>query len=120
MEARHWIELVSLWTPFRAAFAWGWGAGDAVWLMVLKRVFLLLPIGSVCMGYWASVLSLPTIVVRSRRRTFVSLMLVGGSGRGYYNVTGTLEADGSIHGRLTRRGPTEPSYYDFTGKRDAS
>jgi hypothetical protein len=75
-EARHWIGLLSLWTPFKAAFAWAWGAGDANWLMVLKRTFLLLPIGTVVMGYWTSVLSLPTIIVRSRRRTFVSLMLV--------------------------------------------
>jgi hypothetical protein len=46
--------------------------------------------------------------------SFVSLMLVGGPGRGYYNVTGTLNADGTIHGRLTRRDPTAtPPYYDF-------
>src|SRR5262252_7246734 len=76
MEARHWISLVALWTPFKAAFAWGWGSGDAIWLMILKRTFLLLPIGAAFMGYWTTVLSVPTILVRSRRRTFVSLMLV--------------------------------------------
>ena len=76
MEARHWISLVALWTPFKAAFAWGWGSGDATWLMLLKRTFLLLPIGAAFMGYWTTVLSVPTILVRSRRRTFVSLMLV--------------------------------------------
>jgi len=76
MDARHWIELVSLWTPFKAAFAWGWGRGDATWLMLVKRIFLLLPLGAAVMGYWTSILSIPTILVRSRRRTFVSLMLV--------------------------------------------
>jgi hypothetical protein len=76
MEARHWIDLVALWTPFKAAFAWCWGAGEPPWMLLLKRIFLLLPLGAVCMGYWSSVLSLPTIIVRSRRRTFVSLMLV--------------------------------------------
>ena len=75
-EARHWIDLVALWTPFKAAFAWGWGAGDSTWLMLLKRIFLLMPLGTAFLGYWTSVLSLPTILVRSRRRTFVSLMLV--------------------------------------------
>ena len=76
MEARTWIQLISLWTPFKAAFAWAWGASDPAWLMIPKRVFLLMPIGAVCASYWATVLSIPTIVVRSRRRTFVSLMLV--------------------------------------------
>ena len=46
--------------------------------------------------------------------SFVSLMLVGGPGRGYYDVTGMLDADGSIHGRLTRRdAAATPPYYDF-------
>src|SRR5215471_12852817 len=65
MDARHWIELVSLWTPFKAAFAWGWGRGDATWLMLVKRIFLLLPLGAAVMGYWTSILSIPTILARA-------------------------------------------------------
>jgi len=76
MQARYWIELVALWAPIKSAFGFAWGAGDPTWLLVVKRVFLLLPIGAMAMSYWASVLSIPTILVRTRRRTFVSLMLV--------------------------------------------
>ena len=75
-QAQYWIETVALWQPMKSAFLFAWGAGDPVWLMVAKRIFLLLPLGAVTLGYWTSVLSLPTIVVRSKRRTFVSLVLV--------------------------------------------
>ena len=54
-----------------------WGAGDPFWLLLAKRIFLLLPLGAVAiLGYWTTVLSLPTIVVRARRRTFVGLVIV--------------------------------------------
>jgi hypothetical protein len=60
--------------------------------------------------------------------SFVSLMLAGGPvARGYYNVTGTLAPDGTIHGHLERRGagqnpppalqPGQVPAYDFTGTR---
>lgn len=75
-ETRLWIETIALWQPMKIAFEFAWGAGDPTWLLVAKRMFLLLPLGAVVVGYWSSVLSLPTIVVRSRRRTFVSLVLV--------------------------------------------
>jgi hypothetical protein len=39
-------------------------------------MFLLLPLGAAVLGYWTSVLSIPTIVVRARRRTFVGLVIV--------------------------------------------
>jgi hypothetical protein len=62
------------------------------------------------------------------RFSFVSLMLAGGrTARGYYDVTGTLEADGAIHGVMTRRGaganpapPLQPGQlasYEFSGSR---
>src|SRR5258705_12557951 len=75
-QVEYWVQVVSLWQPAMAAFAFAWGAGDPVWLLVLKRIFLLLPLGAVALAYWASVLSVPTIVVRAKRRTFVSLLLV--------------------------------------------
>jgi hypothetical protein len=75
-QVEYWVQIVSLWQPAVAAFGFAWGAGDPVWLYVLKRIFLLLPLGAVTLAYWTSVLSVPTIVVRAKRRTFVSLLLV--------------------------------------------
>jgi len=75
-EVWNWVQIVSLWQPAAAAFAFAWGAGDPVWLLILKRIFLLLPLGAVALAYWTSVLSVPTIVVRAKRRTFISLLLV--------------------------------------------
>src|SRR6267378_5078594 len=75
-QAQYWIETIGLWQQMQSAFLFAWGAGDPVWLLVMKRLFLLLPLGAVALGYWTSVLSVPTIVVRAKRRTFISLVLV--------------------------------------------
>ena len=76
LETQFWIETIALWQPVKTALIFAWGAGDPVWLLVAKRILLLMPLGAVIMGYWTSVLSLPTIVVRAKRRTFVSQVLV--------------------------------------------
>jgi hypothetical protein len=75
-DAQFWIETIALWQPVTRAFLFAWGAGDPFWLLATKRLFLLMPLGAVVLGYWTSVLSVPTIVVRAKRRTFVSLVLV--------------------------------------------
>ena len=75
-DAQFWIETIALWQPVTSAFLFAWGAGDPFWLLTMKRLFLLMPLGAVVLGYWTSVLSLPTIVVRAKRRTFISLVLV--------------------------------------------
>ena len=75
-QAQFWIETIALWQPLQAAMLFVWGAGDPVWLLVLKRIFLLMPLGAVAIGYWTSVLSVPTIIVRAKRKTFISLLLV--------------------------------------------
>ena len=76
LETQFWIETVALWQPVKMAFLFAWGAGDPFWLLATKRTFLLMPLGAVVLGYWTSILSLPTIIVRAKRRTFVSLVLV--------------------------------------------
>jgi hypothetical protein len=75
-DAQFWIETVALWRPVTRAFLFAWGAGDPFWLLAMKRLFLLMPLGAIVLGYWTSVLSVPTIVVRSKRRIFISLVLV--------------------------------------------
>jgi hypothetical protein len=75
-DARFWIETIALWQPVKSAMLFAWGAGDPFWVLLAKRMFLLLPLGAAVLGYWTSVLSIPTIVVRARRRTFVGLVIV--------------------------------------------
>ena len=75
-QAQFWIEAFALWQAVKVAFTFAWGASDPVWLLSLKRGFLLLPLGATVLAYWASVLSVPTIIVRQKRRTFIGLLLV--------------------------------------------
>ena len=48
-----------------------WGGGDVVWLMMAKRIFLLLPVLAVIFGSWVTILSVLSIIVRHDRRRFV-------------------------------------------------
>jgi hypothetical protein len=75
-DAQFWIQSISLWQPFASAVLFVWGAGDPVWLLAAKRIFLLMPLGAVAVGYWTSVLSLPTILVRSKRRAFAGQVIL--------------------------------------------
>jgi hypothetical protein len=75
-QAQFWIETIALWQPIKSALLFAWGAGDPTWLLATKRLFLLMPLGAIVLGYWTSVLSLPTVVVRAKRRNFVGLLLV--------------------------------------------
>ena len=75
-DFRYWIETISLWQPLLAGFRFLWGAGDPLWLVVIKRCFLLLPLGAIAFGYWASVLSVPSLLIRTNRRTYIGLVLI--------------------------------------------
>ncbi|HEY2954436.1 MAG TPA: hypothetical protein VGK89_04200 [Candidatus Eisenbacteria bacterium] len=75
-DLRYWIETISLWKPLVSGFRFLWGAHDPLWLMTIKRCFLLLPLGAIAFGYWASVLSVPSLLVRTHRRTYVGLVLI--------------------------------------------
>jgi hypothetical protein len=48
-----------------------WGGGDVLWLMMAKRIFLLLPVLAVIFGSWVTILSVLSIIVRHDRRRFV-------------------------------------------------
>jgi hypothetical protein len=56
--------------------AFVWGALDEPWLMVLKRVFLLLPAGAILLALWTSILCLLSVVVRQKRSVFIRAFLV--------------------------------------------
>lgn len=53
-----------------------WGQGDPEWVMILKRVFLLLPVCTIVLGLWTTLLATLSIVVRERRRKFSTAILL--------------------------------------------
>jgi hypothetical protein len=59
-----------------ALIAFAWGAGDDPWLMIGKRVLVLLPACAVLVACWATVLSTVTIPIRSARHEFVTALFV--------------------------------------------
>ncbi len=62
---------------FQNAFmSFAWGAGDQTWLMLSKRVFLLLPFCAIIVGCWATVACLITVPVRQNRREFVTNLFI--------------------------------------------
>lgn len=56
--------------------AFAWGAGDQTWLMIAKRLFLLLPVCAVVVACWASVVSILSIPIRSARQEFLTAWFV--------------------------------------------
>ncbi len=62
---------------FQESFvSFAWSAGDQLWLMSVKRVFLLLPVMAVILGCWATIAGLLTVPIRQRRQEFVTLLFV--------------------------------------------
>lgn len=53
-----------------------WGAGDNFWLMVVKRLFLLLPALAAIGACWVSIPSLVTVLFRSNRKEFITTMFL--------------------------------------------
>lgn len=62
---------------FQEAFIrFAWSAGDQLWLMSAKRLFLLLPTAAVILGCWATIAALLTVPVRQGRQEFVTALFV--------------------------------------------
>ncbi len=56
--------------------AFAWGATDPFWIMMAKRVALLLPVGAILLCLWASILCLLSVIVRQKRVDFIRAFLV--------------------------------------------
>ena len=56
--------------------AFAWGATDPFWLMSLKRLFLLLPVGAIIASLWLSILCVLSVVVRQKRTDFFKAFLI--------------------------------------------
>jgi len=64
-------------TLFQEDFVrFAWGEGDQVWVMLAKRLFLLLPALAVILGCWLTVASMLTVPVRQNRREFITAIFM--------------------------------------------
>ena len=59
-----------------ALISFVWGAGDGTWLLLAKRIFLLLPACAILVACWASVLCVLSIPIRSSRQEFTAALFV--------------------------------------------
>jgi len=53
-----------------------WGATDPFWLMLGKRIFLLLPVFAVILACWTSIACGLTVIFRQDRRQFMARLLI--------------------------------------------
>ena len=53
-----------------------WGEGDEFWVMLAKRLFLLLPAMAVIAGCWLTIPSLFTVIFRHKRREFITALVI--------------------------------------------
>ena len=53
-----------------------WGEGDDLWILLSKRLFLLLPGLAVIAGAWTTIPCFVTVIFRHRRKEFLTLLLL--------------------------------------------
>ena len=64
-------------TYFQAEFIrFAWGVSDPVWVMLLKRTLLLLPVFSFIIACWISIISSLTVLFRQNRRQFITTLII--------------------------------------------
>ncbi len=64
-------------TYFQEAFiSFAWSTGNPVWILLGKRLFLLLPVLTIILGCWISVASFLTVIFRQNRKEFVLSLFV--------------------------------------------
>ncbi len=59
-----------------AFFSWAWGANDDVYIMLVKRLFLLLPVAAIVFGCWITIGCIFTVIIRQERRRYVGALFV--------------------------------------------
>lgn len=64
-------------TFFQEAFVlFAWGASDPFWVMMSKRIFLLLPALAIILGCWLTVACTLTVLFRPNRQAFVTELFI--------------------------------------------
>jgi len=62
---------------FQDAFiTFAWGAEDQLWIMLAKRLFLLLPVFAIILGCWVTIACALTVIIRQNRREFIIALFV--------------------------------------------
>jgi hypothetical protein len=62
---------------FQADFLqFAWGLHDPFWMMILKRLFILLPVLAIILACWLSIASLLTVLFRQNRRQFITTLII--------------------------------------------
>lgn len=64
-------------TLFQGAFIeFAWAAGDPLWLMTLKRLFLLLPVFGFLIGCWITIPAFLSVIFRHNRKEFTISLFI--------------------------------------------
>lgn len=64
-------------TLFQEAFLeFAWATGDPIFLMTLKRLFLLLPVLAIILGCWVTIPAFITVIFRHKRKEYVLSLFV--------------------------------------------
>lgn len=58
------------------AFIFSWGAGDPLWMAIVKRLFLLLPVSAFIAACWLTISSLVTVIFRRNRMPFLVSIII--------------------------------------------
>lgn len=62
---------------FQESFVnFAWGASDEFWIMMGKRILIMLPVLAIILGCWVSIACLLTVVIRQNRREFLTSLLI--------------------------------------------
>jgi hypothetical protein len=56
--------------------SFAWGAADYAWLMISKRIFVLLPVLAFILGCWITIACLLTVIFRQNRREFITALII--------------------------------------------
>lgn len=71
------VSIILFPTSFQGTFlSFAWGTDEEFWILVTKRIFLLLPVAALIAGCWATIPSLFTVLFRHKRREFIAALLI--------------------------------------------
>ena len=59
-----------------ALIDFAWGGNEQFWIVIVKRILLLLPISAIIVGLWVTIPSLVTVLIRQNRKQFVITLFV--------------------------------------------